>query len=479
MRKALMSIAVAVAGLAAPAAAHAQTYVVPACNTGSAPHSMSGWAPIPTLETGTFNTCNVGGGFGVYQPLTPDTFGYWQFQAPADVRISALRVWRHGTLSAHGNYQLSSRRSDSDILELETELNVPPTNTLAEFTGLNTIDAAFTVFCHEYTGGCGPDPTQNRVTFTRVEMVLEDKSPPRAVGALSTTAAGFATDFTDAGGGVREATLVVDGAEVGRNAMGCPEPYRTAVPCPLSGRAEVAFDTRSLANGAHHIQLALTDVAGNRTLTNALNVDVQNVVDTTPVPSLRPGRVVATKRTVRARHDRRPVIAATVVDATGAPIVGSPVAVETRRNVRGSRYTAGQPAVTDARGRVSLRLPSGPSRVVRLTYGDSVATVTVKVRAPLRLSVSPKSTRNQGTVRLTGSVAGTKLPTRVELQAFSGGHWFPFKTVALRKGKFSARYRFTRTFSAQRYRFRAVLHTDRDFPYEAATSPVVAVSVRP
>ena len=59
-------------------------------------------------------------------------------------------------------------------------------------------------------------------------------------------------------------------------------------------------------------------------------------------------------------------------------------------------------------------------------------------------------------MKLTGSVAGTKLPTRIELQAYSGGHWFPFKTVALRKGKFSGRYRFTRTFSSQRYRFRAV-----------------------
>ena len=82
-------------------------------------------------------------------------------------------------------------------------------------------------------------------------------------------------------------------------------------------------------------------------------------------------------------------------------------------------------------------------------------------------------------MKLTGSIAGTKLPTRIELQAYSGGHWFPFKTVALRKGKFSGRYRFTRTFSAQRYRFRAVVHADRDFPYEAATSPVVAVRVRP
>jgi len=477
MRRAL--ILCAVAGFLWPAAAQAQTYVVPVCNTGSAPHSMSGWAPIEGLEMGTFTTCAVGGGFGVYQPLTPDSFGYWEFEAPADVRISTLRVWRHGTVSpVHGVYQLSSRRSDSDILELETERNLPATNTLAEFKDLNTIDAAFTVFCHEYTGGCGADPTQNRVTFTRVEMVLEDRSAPRAVGALTASGTGYATQFSDAGGGVREAAILVDGAELGRTAL-CSQPYASAVPCPLSGRAEVPLDTRALATGTHRVQIALTDVAGNRTLTDTVSIDVNHPVEAVPVPSLRPGRVVAAKRTVRARHDRRPVVSATVLDSAGAPIAGSPVAVATRTNVRGSSYTAAAAVVTDARGRVTLRLPTGPSRVVRLTYGDSVATVSVKVRAPLRLSVSPKSTRNGRTVKLTGSVAGTKLPTRIELQAYSGGHWFPFKTVALRKGKFSGRYRFTRTFSAQRYRFRAVVHTDRNFPYEAATSKVVSVSVRP
>ena len=49
------------------------------------------------------------------------------------------------------------------------------------------------------------------------------------------------------------------------------------------------------------------------------------------------------------------------------------------------------------------------------------------------------------------------------MQAWANGKWVPFKTVALENGRFSAGYRFMRTFSAQRYRFRAVIQDDPGF----------------
>ena len=121
--------------------------------------------------------------------------------------------------------------------------------------------------------------------------------------------------------------------------------------------------------------------------------------------------------------------------------------------------------VTDAQGRFSVRLPKGPSRTVSFAYGDSVQTVKVVVAAPIRMKVSPTKTRNGRSVRFRGSVpqAG-KARTRVELQAWANGKWVPFKTVALRIGRFTAGYRFMRTFNAQRYRFRAVIQSDPDFP---------------
>ncbi len=102
------------------------------------------------------------------------------------------------------------------------------------------------------------------------------------------------------------------------------------------------------------------------------------------------------------------------------------------------------------------------------------------VAAPVRLKTDRRSTRNGRAVKFIGSVpgAGTARP-RVELQAWANGKWIAFKSADLRNGRFSASYRFTRTFSAMRYRFRAVIHADPDFPYAAGTSPVVKVVVRP
>jgi hypothetical protein len=166
-----------------------------------------------------------------------------------------------------------------------------------------------------------------------------------------------------------------------------------------------------------------------------------------------------------------------VRDLGGASIGKAPVTVATR--VAGGGWTAAAPVTTDAKGRFSLRLPRGVSREVRLTYGDSTETLKVIVQAPVRLRTDRKSTRNGRAIAFVGSVAGAGAqPARVELQAWAGS-WIPFKTVALRNGRFRGSYRFTRTFATTRYRFRAVLRADPGFPYAPGTSSVVSVLVRP
>ena len=98
----------------------------------------------------------------------------------------------------------------------------------------------------------------------------------------------------------------------------------------------------------------------------------------------------------------------------------------------------------------------------------------------MELKVSPTKTRNGRSVTFKGTVpqAG-KARTRVELQAWANGKWVWFKTVALKNGRFRAGYRFMRTFSAQRYRFGAVIQDDPNFVYAAGRSKEVRVLVRP
>ena len=118
---------------------------------------------------------------------------------------------------------------------------------------------------------------------------------------------------------------------------------------------------------------------------------------------------------------------------------------------------------------------------MRLTYGASTVTLHLVVRAPVRLAVDTRATRNGRTIHFTGRIPGAPATagTRVELQAWADGEWIPFKTAPLKHGRFSASYRFTRTFSVNRYRFRAVVHKDPALPYVAGTSNVVKVLVRP
>ena len=115
---------------------------------------------------------------------------------------------------------------------------------------------------------------------------------------------------------------------------------------------------------------------------------------------------------------------------------------------------------------------------MRISYGDSVQTVKVIVAAPVRLKTDKKSTRNGRSITFTGSVPGAgNARTRVELQALANRKWVPFKSVALRNGRFRARYRFQRTFSTQRYSFRAVAYDGPGFPYATGESSLVKVVV--
>jgi hypothetical protein len=163
---------------------------------------------------------------------------------------------------------------------------------------------------------------------------------------------------------------------------------------------------------------------------------------------------------------------------SGTPIAGAQIDVAVRARMRGATYAPAGGVGTDAAGRFSVRLPPGTSRTIRLRHGTSQATAEVVTPAQVRLVADPRTTRNGRAVRFGGRVSGTSAPTRVELQAWSAGKWIPFRTVALRKGLFQARYRFTRTAVTTRYRFRAVVHDDADFPFAAGRSPVVFVLVR-
>ena len=140
--------------------------------------------------------------------------------------------------------------------------------------------------------------------------------------------------------------------------------------------------------------------------------------------------------------------------------------------------------MTDASGRFTWKVSRGPSREIKFTATSpgsfSSATLQSSVKAPIELKTNRTRTRNGQKVRFTGTIADAPPDsrTRVDLQAWAG-RWVPFADATVRRGRFSAKYTFKRTYRPTSYRFRAVLRDDPNFPYAAATSKEVRVRVIP
>ena len=142
------------------------------------------------------------------------------------------------------------------------------------------------------------------------------------------------------------------------------------------------------------------------------------------------------------------------------------------------------------KGGYRFRVRPGKNRILhagfrpRANASDLACSRKVKlnVRAGLTLSATPKRVRFGGRVRFRGRLKGKPIPKvgkLIDLQAFDGGRWRTFQTVrANRKGRYKARYRFTRTRSARTFRFRARARREARYPYALGVSKTVRVRVR-
>lgn len=195
----------------------------------------------------------------------------------------------------------------------------------------------------------------------------------------------------------------------------------------------------------------------------------------------------ASGRRVVVPYGRPVTVSGRLTGRGGTPIAGA--RVELTALARGGGWTALPGVVTGEDGTFRATLAPGPSRTVRFAYrafaGDTdhadTAELEVAVRSAVRLRAIPRALRNGEAMRFRGRVAGAPAGSRkvVEMQVFQEGRWLTFGTTRLRHGRFTYRYRFTRTVRPTRYPFRAVVRTDAGWPYETGASATVAVEVRP
>lgn len=178
-----------------------------------------------------------------------------------------------------------------------------------------------------------------------------------------------------------------------------------------------------------------------------------------------------------------------VSDELGRPIAGAALQVRTRELHLGAEWLLAPDVTTGAAGRAMLLLEAGPSRRVRLEYrahiGDvqpaAVDRLRLNVRAGVTLTVRPRRLRGGRAIRLSGRLRDAPLKgigKIVTLQAHERGRWRDFASArARRRGRFSARYRFS-TAARGTFPIRAVARADAAYPYATGRSPTIHVRVR-
>ncbi len=266
-----------------------------------------------------------------------------------------------------------------------------------------------------------------------------------------------------------------------------------------AGRLVALADDERLAPGAYEFEVAVADVAGNvrhgdRTL------DGRPMIRTAPfrvatrmrVGLVRPATGRRAERLVGAltvAHGRGARLRGTLLTRDGRPVPRAAVAIWAATAVPGASAARVGTTRTDARGRLSWRVPSGPGRRLVLRYGGTgrvlgaQASAALRVPARTTLGATPRTNRVGGTARFSGRLLGGHLPRGGKLVLVQAHvprrGWQTFAaTRASRTGRWATRYRFRATVGTVRYRIRAIVPAEAAYPFGRAVTRPVQITVR-
>ncbi len=361
---------------------------------------------------------------------------------------------------------------------------------------------------------------------------VRDESPPAGgllgSGTDAQTWSGvmrFNVNAADVGGGVFDAVVEADGADAASFPLADPSgscrdigprsevnEFAAAEPCPLRiDNGSLDIDTAKLPQGQHTMRVLLEDAAGNRTPIFGpvvRTIAASRAIGPGSDPALRGtanGDGASDRATLNAhwgkrghrtwlvsRFGRTHVVRGRLRTQDGAPIANAAIDVVSKTTANNAHELGkrGGPRTRND-GSWYLVLPRRvSSRDVTFRYRSHVndtiptatATVRLRVRAGLRLTIHPRAARRGQLIRFNGRLLGAPLPRggkQIVLMArASRGSWVRFNVVRSgRKGRFHATYRFQQPGTA-RYRFRALSLAEAAYPYLAGGSNVVFVRKR-
>ena len=173
--------------------------------------------------------------------------------------------------------------------------------------------------------------------------------------------------------------------------------------------------------------------------------------------------------------------------SAGQSFAGQTIVATAAVRRRGARARPAGTAVTDRRGRFSLRVPAGPSRTYRLVFNGAGGAlgvargVSVRVPASSTIRASRRRVSGRTRVRFSGRLRnlGQRIPGRglvLILQGREGGRWSTFEDTRTNR---SGRWQVSYTFSGRpgRYPIRVRIRRQSSYPFELGYSRAVIVRV--
>jgi hypothetical protein len=542
----LMLLALALAApLLQPSPAHAGTFDVFSCtqpNGAAAP--ADGWTPFSNNpEMVAEDECPQG------RQLTAEMRGYvevpvgaesgWTFLPPAGTRIKEATLhWVHnngdfedtggasafeslaapyrgtepfascvhsrGCCCSGGFYNLSP---ESLLTVPAQDLQPPPSAPPASIT--------MTAGCLN-DGGAGGDCRGTAFSgMSAATITLEDDTPPQAiaVGGSLTTATELegtqtlAIDASDAGPGIYQAILEVDGRavqstivdtnggrceNVGQTTDGRPA-FLYVQPCKLEVNDQyVSFDLSGIPEGPHNLTVLVTDAAGNATTAFERDVVVgRGACNGTcdDAAELTASDTALLKPITRHYAQSALTLSGVLHEPSGAYVAGAQLELVQEASYTGAPWVSIATATTGPTGAWTFNVPRGPSRLLRVAWrcralDAGYATQLEyheRVYAPIALK-APRRVRVGELFGLSGQLAGGYIPperSTIQMEIFYLGRWRTIETVRTNhNGTFTYPYAFAKGAAGRSYLFRASIQYTHAYPFLAATTRPVRVRVR-
>ncbi len=511
-----LALAVGLSGLAAltfASGASAGTYVIDNCP--SAGNGNAGSWTVYGSPQNVKGTCS--GGPGDYigprgGSMSPGSLAGVQIGVPAGsgITITEAKIW----------WQVSHQVAGADTFALAADNVGAVGESLTPLTGpqpstfvlpSTTTEITLANYCSNDDAGAGctfGEGENNILELYGAQLTLDDTTLPSGIvtggtlasaGTVSGTAS-ISYQAADASSGVRLVQLRVDGELVAEKDYIASCSYTDFQACPPSVSDTIDWNTASVANGQHPVEVTVEDAAQNTSVIYSGEVTVQNAAASSlgalPGPGNGTPNGTSVSETAQLRlglrdsitrtYARRALaVAGRLLDGQGQPI--GDATLDVLQQIVGTKT---QQLITRTKtrsdGTFSVHVPAGPSRLIEIAYRAfssdasyaTVAGVKETVDAGVRLRVSPTHTGPEGTIVLSGTVEGP-IPQQgalVDLLVHYRGRWEPFRTPRTNAhGRFRVVYQFEG--GVGRFPFRAeVTGGQAGFPFGSGNSRVVDVS---